>query len=167
MFGTYFKGFFGCFAKLYMNRDSLMIARFYVLIMKIVCSDETILLILQGRPHFRKFQLSPDLKLLQWESPNKDKAETEGNVVLSAVFLNRWWLYNHFKRFLFVLIKCSRKVGASRSCCNNLPKKSFVRLIPDIPLFMKHRNICMILRGIQLPPIKNHLSGLFQIYFYL
>ena len=69
-----------------MNRDSLMIARFYVLIMKIVCSDETILLILQGRPHFRKFQLSPDLKLLQWESPNKDKAETEGNVVLSAVF---------------------------------------------------------------------------------
>jgi len=29
-----------------------------------------------GRPHFRKFQLSPDLKLLQWESPNKDKAET-------------------------------------------------------------------------------------------
>ena len=54
--------------------------------MKIVCSDETILLILQGRPHFRKFQLSPDLKLLQWESPNKDKAETEGNVVLSAVF---------------------------------------------------------------------------------
>ncbi|XP_065666204.1 uncharacterized protein LOC100209924 [Hydra vulgaris] len=29
-----------------------------------------------GRPHFRKFHMSADLKLLQWESPNKGAAES-------------------------------------------------------------------------------------------
>ena len=82
----HFKRFLGCFVKLHMKGTPLMIVRFYVLIMKIICSDQNILLILQGRPHFRKFQLSPDLKLLQWESPNKDKADTEGNILLSAIF---------------------------------------------------------------------------------
>lgn len=36
-----------------------------------------------GRPHFRRFHISKDLKKLEWESPNKEKIET--SVIISQI----------------------------------------------------------------------------------